>query len=140
LSFVLDASAIVAFAYGEEMGVDLDAMYTAIKVRGAVVPQIWRLELANVLLVGCRRNRHTPADAQGILADLAALPIEVDQQTHQRAGAEILQLALKHELTSYDASYLELALRLRVPLATLDRKLMQASMREGVELFWPAIH
>ncbi len=139
MSLVPDASAIVAFVYDEDMGVDLEALHRAIKQRGAVVPQIWRLELANVLLIGCRRNRHSPEDAASILADLAALAIEVDPHTHQRAAAETLQLALKHELTSYDASYLELALRLRVPLATLDRKLMQAAVREGVELFWPAL-
>jgi predicted nucleic acid-binding protein len=101
---------------------------------GAVVPQLWRIENANSLKVGIRRRRITMEDRSGILADLDDLPILADDETRDRAWVETLALADKHRLTLYDATYLELALRLSLSLATLDDDLRNAAQREAVTL------
>lgn len=101
---------------------------------GAVVPQLWRIENANSLKVGIRRRRITMEDRSGILADLDDLPILADDETGDRAWVETLALADKHRLTLYDATYLELALRLSLSLATLDDDLRNAAQREAVTL------
>src|SRR5262249_36415862 len=81
---------------------------------------------ANALLVGERRNRITPADAARFLAILAAFPITVDDQTVAHAWGDTMHLARAHKLSSYDASYLELAIRLGLPLTAQDGKLKTA--------------
>ena len=101
---------------------------------GAVVPQLWRIENANSLKVGIRRRRITMEVRSGILADLDDLPILADDETGDRAWVETLALADKHRLTLYDATYLELALRLSLSLATLDDDLRNAAQREAVTL------
>ena len=97
--------------------------------------RVWTLEVANALLVGERRRRTTPADAARFLAILASFPITVDDQTAAHAWHETTHLARAHGLSAYDASYLELAIRLGVPLATLDDKLKAAAIAVGVPLF-----
>lgn len=99
---------------------------------GAWVPGLWRLEIANILETGARRGRHDVAFSDASLADLGLLPIQVDGETEGRAWGATLQLARKYRLTSYDAAYLELAIRRRLPLATLDKELIQAAGKEGV--------
>jgi predicted nucleic acid-binding protein len=101
----------------------------------AHVPTLWTLEVANVLLVGERRRRITPADATRFLTILAAFPIAVDGETIAHAWAETIHLARAHNLSAYDASYLELALRRGLPLSTLDDKLKAAARAVGVPLF-----
>jgi len=95
-----------------------------------VVPALWELELTNVLRTACLRQRMTAEKAQQVLARLAKLPIVVD-----RAGVpphELLALALRFGLSSYDTAYLELALRLQMPVATVDLALKGAAMASGV--------
>ena len=101
----------------------------------AHVPSLWPLEVANALLVGERRNRITPADTARFLAILDAFPITVDDETVAHAWADTLHLARAHNLSSYDASYLELAIRLGLPLAAQDGKLKAAAEAVGVPLF-----
>jgi predicted nucleic acid-binding protein len=101
----------------------------------AHVPSLWPLEVANALLVGERRKRITPADAARFLAILGAFPITVDDETVSHAWTDTLHLARAHNLSSYDAAYLELAIRLGLPLAALDGKLKTAAQAVGVPLF-----
>jgi predicted nucleic acid-binding protein len=93
------------------------------------VPGLWRLEVANILEMGIRRGRHDAAFRDSTLADLALLPIHLDPETDQRAWRETAQLAERHKLTPYDAAYLDLALRRKLPLATLDRDLRSAGKK-----------
>lgn len=102
--------------------------------RGAVVPVIWRLEVANSLAMIRRRGRMTDEAASRALVDLALMPIEPDAETWQRAWSDTLALADSHRLTVYDAAYLELAIRAGLPLATLDRELRDAAAARGVPL------
>ena len=96
----------------------------------AVAPALWELELTNVLRSACLRQRMTAEKAQQVLANIAKLPITVD-----RIGApphEQLGLALRFGLSSYDAAYLELALRLQLPVATADAALRDSALASGV--------
>jgi predicted nucleic acid-binding protein len=99
-----------------------------------MVPSIWALEVANALRLSERRGRATRAETTQFVNGLSVLTISVDDTAPERAFAEILTLARDLELTVYDAAYLELAIRERLPLATLDRALQNAAREAGVEL------
>ena len=99
---------------------------------GAVVPGLWHLEVANVLLQAEKRGRITAGDVTMRLDLIAALPITTDSETTARAWREILALARAEGLTTYDATYLELAIRRGLPLVTRDEALIAAAKRSGV--------
>jgi predicted nucleic acid-binding protein len=100
----------------------------------AYVPQIWKLEVANVLLVKKRRRQIDARFADDCLGLLRELPIEVDSSTDPQAWTHTLALAREHGLTTYDACYLELAERMHLPLASLDGALNRAALARGVRL------
>ncbi|HEY7852343.1 MAG TPA: type II toxin-antitoxin system VapC family toxin [Caulobacteraceae bacterium] len=134
MSLVLDASATLAWVYGDEAPEAVRAVFEAVATGGAWVPSLWRLEVANVLEMGVRHGRHEPAFRDATLADLTLLPIWLDPETDQHAWGATARLATGHGLTLYDATYLELARRRDLPLATLDRELRAAALAEGVPL------
>lgn len=101
---------------------------------GAFVPSLFRLEVGNTLLRNVRRGRYDQKRCDEYFANLAMLPITADGQTDEFAWTKSRELAERHKLSLYDASYLELALRLGVPLATLDGDLQKAALAEDVEL------
>ena len=109
-----------------------DAALKRLRVGGGMAPQIWWAELRNGLLAAERRGRISPAGTDAALAALDDLPITLDHTPH---GAMVLRIAREHNLTVYDAMYLELALRLDGPLATLDRKLASAAAEAGGTVF-----
>ena len=96
----------------------------------ACAPALWELELSNVLRTSCLRQRLTAQRAQQILTYIARLPIDIDR--HAVPRHELLALALRFGLSSYDAAYLELALRRQWPLATQDEALRAAALAAGV--------
>jgi predicted nucleic acid-binding protein len=132
MSLVLDCSATMAWVYGDETTQAIRAVFEAVAGNGALVPALWRLEVANVLEMGVRRKRHDAAFRDATLADLAVLPIRLDPETDRHAWGATAQLAARHQLTLYDAAYLELARRAALPLATLDAALRTAAVAEGV--------
>jgi predicted nucleic acid-binding protein len=99
-----------------------------------VVPGLWHLEVANVLLQAERRGRIAAADVAMRLELMAELPIDTDNETTAREWREILALARAEGLTTYDAVYLELAIRRGLPLLTKDKALIAAAARTGVAL------
>ena len=103
----------------------------------ALVPSIWGLDLASVMLKAERQGVLTDERAARFLRMLSALPIEADGRTAHHALTTTLQLARQYRLSSYDAAYLELAQRLSLPLATLDEALRRAARKAGVKLFKP---
>lgn len=132
--FVLDASVALSWCFEDEADAEGDAVLRRLVAGRAAVPTVWALEVANVLLGAERRGRITPAGSARFLALLDALPIDVDAHTPVRAGREILTLARAHGLSSYDASYLELAARSGIPIATRDRPLRDAARTLGLGL------
>jgi predicted nucleic acid-binding protein len=134
VSLVLDSSVTLAWLYSDEITEAIRRVFEVVAEHGAVVPALWRLEIANSLTVAARRARIDGGFRRAALSDLAMLEITTDPYTEPNAWGQTLQLADQHGLTVYDAAYLELALRRRLPLATLDEKLRAGATGCGVEL------
>jgi predicted nucleic acid-binding protein len=134
MSLVLDCSITLAWVYADDTTAPVRHVFDLVSQGEAWVPALWRLEVANVLEMSTRRGRHNAAFRDATLADLTHLPVQVDGETDVRAWTETLDLAARHRLTLYDATYLELALRRNLPLATLDRDLRRAAGAEKVRL------
>lgn len=134
---VLDASAALAGAVEEVRSADVRRMTRELVEGDAfLVPVIWRFEVGNGFLMAVRRGRIGAGDAALALSTLDAYPIMTDDDGSTRAWSSTFDLARRHNLTLYDAAYLELALRAGAALATLDRHLAEAARAEGV---WLAI-
>ena len=133
-AFVLDCSAAVAFLFEDEASPAADALLDRLKEDSAAVPALWRLELGNVLAGAERAGRISEPQLIAYLELVRELPIVTDTATDERALREVLVLARKEGLTTYDAAYLELSLRLNVPLATKDVPLVSAAQRLGVDI------
>ena len=131
---VIDASSVLSWCFEDEGGPEADALIERVAAEGTAVPAVWPLEVANGLVMGERRARIKPAESVAFVAMLEGLPIVVDRATGARALHETMSLAREHRLSAYDAAYLELAMRLGLPLATGDRSLGAAAERTGVVL------
>jgi predicted nucleic acid-binding protein len=134
VSLVLDSSATLAWIYSDETTPAICQVFDRVISLGAWVPALWRLEVGNVLEMSVRRGRNDTSFRDATLADLELLPINLDAETDRHAWGATARLAERHALTLYDASYLELALRRSLPLATLDRELRIAAKAETVTL------
>jgi predicted nucleic acid-binding protein len=127
MSVVLDASVTLTWYFDDETTTATDAVLDRVSEQGAVVPALWRLEVANAFQSALRRKRLSALYRDGSLSELAAMPITVDADTDTYAWTTTLRLADRFGLTIYDATYLELAQRRSLPLATLDRALREAA-------------
>ncbi|MGK2859781.1 MAG: type II toxin-antitoxin system VapC family toxin [Thermoanaerobaculia bacterium] len=126
MPFVVDCSMTMAWVFADEATPATDALRDSLVSDLAIVPGLWPVEVANVLHVATRRGRIHKSDWTKIRKSLAALPIEIDPETSARAWPASLPLAYTHKLSAYDAVYLELAVRMKLPLATLDKDLRAA--------------
>ncbi len=134
MSFVLDNSVALAWCFEDEQTPAVLAVLDRLVDGGASAPLLWPLEAANGLLMAERRGRLDGTRRTALTGFLRRLPVRLDDGTADRAWDESLALAARHGLSVYDAAYLELALRLRLPLATLDRNLRRAGDAHGVAL------
>ena len=100
-----------------------------------VVPALWPLEVANALTVLRRRRKLTPDEARTAIEIIRELPAVIDHEAAAIAFTRLVDLALKHELTVYDATYIELARRRQLPLASNDAQMKQAAIRSGLGLW-----
>jgi predicted nucleic acid-binding protein len=133
-ALVIDSSAALSWCVEDEASPESDALFELVRDQGAVVPGLWHLEVANVLLQAEKRGRIATGDVTMRLELIAELPITTDNETTARAWREILALARAEGLTTYDAAYLELAIRRSLPLQTKDAALICAAKRSGVAL------
>lgn len=131
---VLDASFTFQWLLEDEATPEGDVALAAIRLGGATVPALWLVEITNVLGVAERRGRLTPEAVLCALALLQSLPLDVAAPALAEA-AIVLDLMRRHRLTAYDATYLALAGRLRLPLATKDGGLLAAAPTAGISLF-----
>lgn len=134
MSFILDASIALSWCFADEATPTSARLLRQLETDLAHTPALWRLEVGNALLSSIRRKRLTPADATEFLYLLDQLNIEIDQEMSARASHEIFSLASAQGLTTYDATYLDLAMRLGLPLATRDKALIAAANRVGVKI------
>lgn len=134
---VLDSSVAISWCFADESSPYGDAVLRSLPTAPAIVPSLWTVEIANALLIGERRRRCTQADTVESIHLLRGLPISVDVHSHDRALDAVLEVARSHNLSAYDAAYLELAMRRGLPLATVDRRLRDAAAPVGVPLYEP---
>jgi predicted nucleic acid-binding protein len=133
-ALVIDSSAALSWCFEDEASPESDALFEQVRDEGAVVPGLWHLEVANVLLQAEKRGRITSSDVTARLELIAELPITTDNDTSARAWREILTLARVEGLTTYDAAYLALSIRRGLPLQTNDAALLDAAKRNGVSV------
>ena len=131
---VVDCSVAAAWALSDESGQWTQSARIAVEREGMVVPWLFWFEIRNILIVNERRGRIDTADVERFIDELPKLIIEVDDAPD---GAAVMSLARSHQLTVYDAAYLELALRRVLPLCTLDQQLVAAAPKSGVNLWAP---
>ena len=138
MRFVLDNSVTMRWFFGDGKPQDLayaGKVLDSMQEAQALVPATWGLEVANVIARAEEKALVTEARSGAFLEMLEDVDIEVDAATFAHALSDTLQLARRYKLSSYDASYLELALRLGLPLATLDEDLQKAARKAGVKKF-----
>jgi predicted nucleic acid-binding protein len=129
---VIDSSFTASLFLPDEANPKSDTLGRRIAERGATAPGLWQLEITNLLLMAVRRKRITPAERLKLLAAIDVLPVTLHPVLTAQQRADVLHLAEKHGLSAYDAAYLELAMRLGLPLATLDEPLRKAAKAESV--------
>ena len=132
MALVPDVSAILSQAFEDEDAAYAELVIEAIAGDEALVPTLFWFEIRNALLMGERRRRFTAAKTASFLSDLELLPFVVDDLPREAAVFEFVR---KYQLTIYDATYLELAERKGLKLATLDDALVKAARKAGVGVF-----
>jgi len=132
--FVIDNSVVMSWCFKDETSKYTDAMLDYLEQATAYVPAIWPLEVSNVLLVAERRKRLSQSDSSRFISLLLELPIIVEPESPERMLSEILALAREYKLSSYDASYLDLAMRKGLPIATTDKNIITAAKRSSVPI------
>ncbi|HEV8642586.1 MAG TPA: type II toxin-antitoxin system VapC family toxin [Methylomirabilota bacterium] len=132
---VLDCSVAMAWCFESEADRYADAVLEALADGAAVVPALWPLEVANVLVMAERRRRLSRAAAMRFLELVGELPVVVDSPITIGEIPGLLGLATAHQLSAYDAAYLHLAMREQLPLATRDHALRAAARATGVRQF-----
>ena len=138
MNFVLDNSVTMRWFFGDGKPQELayaGKVLDVMKSASAIVPVTWALEVANVIARAEAKGLVTGARSETFLAMLEGVDIEADAATFSHALSYTLQLARRYKLSAYDASYLELSLRLGLPLATLDEDLQKAAKKAGVKKF-----
>jgi predicted nucleic acid-binding protein len=132
--FIVDCSVAMSWLFKDETTSSTRALLERLEAEPAIVPDLWYLEVANVLVLATRKGRIAAEQCADFIRQIQALDLQTDDTTADRAFGDILSLAATHGLTSYDAVYLDLALRTKLPLATLDEPLRKAAKSLGVKL------
>jgi len=136
--FVIDNSIVMAWCFDDEISTYADDVLGGLEVTAAIAPAIRPLELGNVPAVAEWRKRLNEADSIHFLALIGDLPITVIQEPAWRMTREILALARKRQISTYDPSYLDLAMRKGLPIATRDSGMKKAAMACNVPMYNPA--
>ena len=134
MSFVVDNSVALAWCFEDEQTAAIMALLDRVAEAGAIAPQLWPVEALNGLLTAERRGRIDRDVRRRLAGFLQELPIKIDDETAGRSWTTTAHLADQHRLTAYDATYLELAMRRGMPLATTDAALIAAARAAGVLL------
>lgn len=135
MPFVLDNSVVCGWLLENQASDYADAVGERLQVDRAIAPALLHLEYTNVLRTACKRGKLIAQHAQEAIRQLQDLPIDTDRDVAD--PALLLSLALRHDLTAYDAAYLELALRRQLPIATIDADLADAARVAGVGVLVP---
>jgi predicted nucleic acid-binding protein len=133
---VADASFCGAWVLEDESSADAEALLDEVESGAAelLVPALWKYEMLNMLRSACRRRRLGESEAAAAAEALGRVPLEMVDLPDAAGLARIFELAQRHELSAYDAAYIELALRFKLPLRTSDRALKKVAADCGVPL------
>jgi predicted nucleic acid-binding protein len=131
MAYVLDASVSAYWAFADEDHPVAEMAFSSLQTEEVVVPALWWFEIRNILVVNERRGRIDQRDSDLFLQALTQFRICIDRAPEQ---TDVLRIARDQGLSVYDAAYVELAHRERLPLATLDRRLGEAARLMGVQL------
>jgi predicted nucleic acid-binding protein len=132
--FVLDCSIAMTWCFADEATSKTEALLLRLVDEVALVPSLWNLEVVNVLAVAERKKRLSAPASQAFLDQIAKFNLVTDTESAERTLKQLLPLCRAHQLTSYDATYLMLAIERRLPLATLDEDLRRAAKKEKLVL------
>jgi predicted nucleic acid-binding protein len=132
VSFVLDSSVALSWCFKDEQSPESLALLNLAKISAIFVPSLWHVEMANILGRAFRMQRLNEGDLAIVLKMFATLELHTDTVFPQISASVLLPLMQAYSLTAYDAVYLELAMRLSLPLATLDEELITAARDAGV--------
>lgn len=140
MKFVLDSSVALSWVLGDRKTADTVYAHRVLEALkstdvSALVPVIWPLEITNVITKAESRNALSELQTSAFLELLAELDLDCDTGAPDKVFTDALQLARRYRLSSYDASYLDLALKQSLPLATLDAELLRAAKKAGVKRF-----
>lgn len=124
----------MTWVFGDHINEDVDDLFGQLDQLDMVVPSLWRLEVVNAVLTRERQGKLTESDGRLILRQLDMLDLEVVRDTPSRSLDDMALFARPHQLTSYDAAYLDLAIRLNLPLCTCDRGMARAASGLGIAL------
>ena len=133
-ALIIDCSITMAWCFADEGTDETAKIQDRLVTEAAIVPAHWSLEVANVLAMAEKRKRISAADSTEFVKLLGVLDIQIDEETPARVFAHVLPLSRSHALTSYDAAYVDLALRRHLPLASLDDDLRRVATSLGVQV------
>ena len=133
MPFVLDNSVVTGWYLPDQATPYTQSIAARLETDRAIVPALWQLEFANVLKTACTRGKLSPDSAREIADTIATLPIELDSGVPP-GPRQLFELAMRYKLSSYDAAYLELAMRFGLPIASQDSKLNEAAAQAGVDV------
>lgn len=133
MTIVVDASVVVRWLFEDEKSDAAEKVLRDIHKQGGSAPSLLTLEVCNALVVGVRRKRLSDADMHQGIEIVKSVPIQLDDINGIRVLSDVTKLAQLYELTVYDATYLELAMRMSIPIATFDSALRTAAKKAGVK-------
>jgi predicted nucleic acid-binding protein len=133
-AFIVDSSLALTWLFKDETTTASKKLLTQLDTESALVPSLWLLEIANVLSLAELKGRITAAESSDFIDQISRLDIQVEPLLSEQVFTHLLPLCRSHGLTSYDAVYLDLAMRRQLPLATLDEQLRKAAKKAGVKL------
>lgn len=134
-SFVLDCSVTMAWCFPDEHNDKAEQVLRHLTQTKALVPEIWALEVNNVLHIAERKKRITPTQSNTFIHLLNGLPIEIGKGLNERPSLYLLDITRQFNISAYDAAYLELALRQSIPLASFDQLLCSSAKKAGIALY-----
>ncbi|MDX2163954.1 MAG: type II toxin-antitoxin system VapC family toxin [Gammaproteobacteria bacterium] len=132
--FVLDCSITMAWCFEDEVTPYAENIMDKLADAIALVPALWSIEVANVLIMAEKKKRISPSTANAFRFMLGKLPIRIEENIPRFYLEHIFKTAKENHLTAYDAAYLDLALQHNLPIATLDKDLQKAAKTQGIEI------
>lgn len=133
-TFVVDCSVAMAWCFLDEATLETKKLFSRAASECILVPSWWYLETTNTLALAERKARITQREVAEFILLVQSFNLDIDHFDPERSFDDLLPICRTYQLTSYDAVYLDLAMRRQLPLATLDESLRKAAKKAGVKV------